>query len=407
MSPQRRALGALAAGHACADLCQGTVPALVPFLVHERGLTYGQTGLLVLVMSVTSSVLQPLLGLWADRREAPWAVPAGVAVGGVGVAGIGLASSFATMAAATAVAGLGIALFHPEGARRATRAAGARAAGGLSVFAVGGSAGFALAPVILTPAVLVAGLPGTVVVLVPTLAVALLLARTPPEAGVAPAPVGVVAAAPAADRPGPFALLAVVSSLRAGAYFGLQAFLAAALVARLGATPAEGNAALTVLLVAGAGATLVGGRLADSIGRRPVIVASLALTVPTLALAQIAPTPALAVAAAALVGAAVVSSYSATIVLGQELLPSRPSLAAGTTLGLAMGAGGLVVAALGPLADAAGPVTALWVVLTLPAAGALLARWLPKPTASPAADRRPPAPARRRPASDPSPPAAA
>lgn len=123
MSSGRRTLGTLAAGHACADLCQGAVPALVPFLVADRGLSYAQTGLLVLAMSVASSVLQPLVGLWSDRRGASWPVPAGVALAGTGIAALGVAGKFEQMAAAAAVAGLGVALFHPDGARRATGAA--------------------------------------------------------------------------------------------------------------------------------------------------------------------------------------------------------------------------------------------------------------------------------------------
>jgi MFS transporter, FSR family, fosmidomycin resistance protein len=374
VSADRRALTMLAAGHACADVCQGAVPALVPFLIAEGGLSYAQTGLLVLVMSLTSSVVQPLVGLWSDRHAANWTVPAGVALGGAGTAALGVAGSFGSMAAATAVAGLGIALFHPDGARRATVAAGSRAATGLSLFAVGGSAGFALAPVLLTPAVVLAGLPGTAILLVPTLLVAAALTRLPTAARAAAATTG---RRTGGDRRGAFVLLTLVASLRAGAYFGAQAFLAAALIARLDASTAAGNAALAALLTAGAAGTLAGGRLADLIGHRAVIVGSLGATVPALALTLAAPTPALTITAAALLGLTVVAGYSATVVLGQQLLVSRPSLAAGTTLGLAIGAGGLIVAALGPLADAAGPTAALWAIAGVAALGALVARGLP------------------------------
>jgi FSR family fosmidomycin resistance protein-like MFS transporter len=356
------------------------VPALVPFLITERGLSYGQTGLLVLAMSLTSSVVQPLVGLWSDRHAANWSVPTGIALGGTGIAALGAVDGIGWMAATTALAGLGIALFHPDGARRATVAAGERAATGLSLFAVGGSAGFALAPVLLTPAVLLAGLPGTAVLLVPTFLAAAALTRLPIARQPVPPPTDRRAGA---DRRGAFLLLALVASLRAGAYFGAQAFLAAALVTRLDVSTATGNAALTVFLVAGAAGTLAGGRLADRIGHRAVISGSLATTVPALALTVTAPTPALTVAAAALLGLTVVSSYSATVVLGQELLVSRPSLAAGTTLGLAIGVGGLIVAALGPLADAVGPTAALWALAGVAAIGALLASALPN-TAAPA-----------------------
>ncbi len=374
---RRGALATLAAGHACADLCQGAVPALVPFLVADRGLSYARTGLLVLVMALASSLLQPLVGLWADRVRAPRVVPAGVLLGGLGVTLLGQARGFGAMAAATALAGLGVALFHPEAARQATRAAGARAAGGLGGFAVGGSVGFALAPVLLTPAVLVAGPPATAVVLLPTLLVAVLLARLPVERPAAAGEDPRSTPADPPDRSGAFALLTLVASLRAAAYFGVQAFLAVSLIDRLGASQGAANGALTVLLVAGAAGTLVGGRLADARGRRPVIAVSLAATAPLLALTLLAPTLWLAVGAAALVGFAVVASYSPTVVLGQELLPRHASLAAGTTLGLAIGAGGLAVSALGPLADAAGPVAALWALLAFPLAGAVLARRLP------------------------------
>jgi FSR family fosmidomycin resistance protein-like MFS transporter len=228
--------------------------------------------------------------------------------------------------------------------------------------------------VLLTPAVLVAGLPGSAVVLVPTLAVAAALTRLPAPAR----PPAATVASTSADRPGPFALLTVVASLRAGAYFAALAFLAAALIARLGVSPATANGALTALLVTSAVGTLVGGRLADRVGHRAVIAGSLAATVLALAATLAAPTPALGVAAAALLGLVVGGSYSATVVLGQELLSARPTLAAGTTLGLAIGAGGLVVAALGPLADAAGPATALWAVAGLAAVGALLSLALPR-----------------------------
>ncbi len=373
MSADRRALATLAAGHACADACQGAVPALVPFLIAERGLSYAQTGALVLAMSITSSFVQPLAGLWSDRRSSGWSAPAGVALGGAGIAALGAAGSFWAMAAATAASGLGVALFHPEGARRATVAAGARAGTGLSLFAVGGSAGWALGPVLVTPAVLLAGPSGTAVLLVPTLLVAAALLRLPAGEETSTSAVGDTGG----DRPGAFLLLTAVACLRAGAYFGPQALLAAALVTRFDASAATGNAALTVFLVAGAAGNLTGGRLADRIGTRPVIIGSLVASVPALAATLASPSAALAVTAAGLLGFTVVAGYSPIVVLGQDLLGSRPTLAAGSTLGVAIGAGGLVAAALGPLADSAGPDSALWAVGGVAALGALLACGLP------------------------------
>ena len=363
----RRQLATLACGHACADFCQGAVPALVPFLVYRGGMDFKATGVLVLVMSIASSLLQPLIGARADRSSMAWAVPAGVALGGLGIAAVGVVDGFVPRVIAVAVAGLGVALFHPGGARRATRAAAERPGSGLGMFAVGGSAGFALAPALLTPSILAFGLNGTLVALVPALAVAALLTTTqdaPPKTSRQTGDTGL---------PGRFWLLVFVSSLRAGAYFGLQAFLAAALIDRLGVGTATGNAALTVLLVAGAFGTYLGGRLADRYGYELVLAVALGLTLPAVALIEVSPSPVLAFPAAALAGIAVVAGYTSTVVLGQRMLPRRETFAAGMTLGFAMGAGGLTVALLGPLADSAGPEAALWIsgglaALAVPAA---------------------------------------
>ncbi len=377
-------LARLAAGHACADFCQGAVPALVPFLITRRGLTFSDTGVLLLVMSFTSSLLQPFIGMWADRHHADWTIPAGVAIGGTGIAAVGFTTSLGATAVAVAVAGLGIALFHPAGAREATRAAADRPGAGLGLFAVGGSAGFALAPALLTPSILAFGLHGTLVALAPTLFIAAVLgggsdpAPSPVREGVRPS----AESLGPADRPKAFALLATVASLRAGAYFGLQGFVAASLIDRLDVSTGTGNAALTVMLAAGAVGTLIGGRLSDRIGHRTVLTAALLLTPAAIVLLQIAPTPAAAIPAAALCGALVVGGYTATVVLGQQLLPQHQTLAAGMTLGFAMGAGGLTVAALGPLADSAGPAAALWVCAGLSAVAAVLTRGLDAPPGS-------------------------
>ena len=210
-----------------------------------------------------------------------WAVPAGVALGGLGIGVLGVLDGFVARVIAVAVAGVGVALFHPGGAGRATRAAAGRPGSGLAMSAVGGSVGFALAPALLTPSVLAFGLNGTLVALIPALAVAALLTTpmTTADNHSRPATPGCPAASAADLR-----LL-----VRAGTYFGLQAFLAAALIERLGVGTATANAALTILLVAGGFGTYPGGRLADRYGYELVLTAALALTLPAVALIELSP----------------------------------------------------------------------------------------------------------------------
>jgi MFS transporter, FSR family, fosmidomycin resistance protein len=372
----RRALAALTLGHASSDLCQGAVPALLPFLIAERGYGYAAAAALVLAMTVASSIAQPLFGYLADRRPVGALMPLGVLVGGVGIAATGLVSSYALTLAAVAVSGLGVAAFHPEGARYANSVSGDRAAAGMSVFAVGGNAGFALGPLLVTPLVLALGLAGTAwLAILPALA-ALVLAvqgRRLTELRRAGAAAG---AGAGRDRWRPFARLAAVAAGRSGVYAGLQAFIALYLIEQLGASTAEGNAALTVMVVAGALGTLAGGRLADRLGRRTVVVGFLATLTPLLALLLLADTL-LAFPLLALIGFFCVGNFTVTVVMGQELLPGNVGVASGVTLGAAIGAGGLIAAALGVLADHAGLVAVMVAIAALPLPTLALALTLP------------------------------
>ena len=391
----RRALGALVAGHASVDFCQGGVAALVPFLVDRRGLSLTAASALLLVMSVFSSLVQPLFGIVADRRSGSWLMPAGVLVAACGIGMAGVVHPYAAIAGCVAVAGIGVAMFHPEGARAAGAAGGAdRSAASLSYFSVGGNTGFALAPALLTPAVLLFGLEGSLVALVPAAVVATVLIVVRPADRVPRTQRQVTGAH---DDWGQFSRVASIAALRTGVYFSLQAFAAVHIVRTFGTSEATGNAAVTAMLVAGAAGTLVGGRLADTPARqRLVLIAFLVVVAPSIALFLVAPSTVFAVVALVVVGFATIGNFSVTVAMGQRFLPTRPGLASGVTMGLAIGVGGAIAAALGPLADAAGTTAAIAVAgaLALPAVwlarstrrpGEAAAGWRGRPLAAPAA----------------------
>lgn len=379
----RRGLAALASGHAVADLCQGAVPALIPFLIAERGYSYGAVGALLLFVTVGSSIIQPAFGAVSDRLSLSWLMPLGVALAAIGIGLAGVAPSFGLTAAAVGIGGLGVAAFHPEGARYANYASGSRRGTGMSLFSVGGNAGFALGPILITPAVLVFGLSGTLIVAVLPLMVAVFLAFELPKLKTRTADAAAESAArvKAADRSeddwGAFGLLTTVVSVRSGIYFGLQSFAPIWFIKEYGASEGTANIALAAMLVAGALGTLVGGRLVDRIGRRKVLVGSIITQIPLLIVFMLAPSYAVAAILLALIGFVTVMSFSVSVVMGQEYLPSRLGIASGVTLGFAIGVGGVAAALLGWLADAAGLETVMWVVALLPFAGLGLALMLP------------------------------
>ncbi len=380
-SIDRRGIAVLATGHGFVDMTQGVVAALLPFMIVRRGYSYAEATTLVLAMTITSSVIQPLFGHLADRRSFPWMLPGGVLVAGAGIAAAGVVEGHLATLLVIAVAGLGVGVYHPEAARFANYVSGDHRASGMSLFAVGGNAGFAIGPVLVTPLVLAFGLAGTALLIVPALVIAAILVAARPRlrgavAEAAP-PAGDRAAPAEPDRWGPFALVASVASWRAAVYFGLQAFVPAFLIFRLGSSEALANVGLTVLLIAGAVGTLVGGVLGDRIGRRPVMVGSM-LLLPPLILLLLVSGPVTSFVLLAAIGAVCVGTFSTTVVMGQEYLPSRLGVASGVTLGASIGFGGVAAALLGQVADQISLSLVMIVIAALALPGLLSALLLPR-----------------------------
>ena len=374
----RRAMATLSLGHLFTDIAQGSIPALLPFLITKDHLNYAAVSALVLAATISSSVIQPAFGHISDRYSLPWLMPVGPALGGLGVALAGLAPTYGLTFAAVLLSGVGVAAFHPEGSRFANYVSGARRASGMSLFSVGGNVGFALGPVLVTPLMVAFGPPGTVFVIIPTSIMAAVLAIELPRLRRFRSDVakGRVQRGDHDEAWGPFTLLAGVIALRSFVYFGFVTFIPLYFVRSLDTSKALGNTALSVMLFGGALGTLCGGPLADRFGRRTVLAASM-LLLPPLIVAFLLASPGLAIGVAGLAGAATVATFAVTIVMGQEYLPGRLGVAAGVTIGLSIGLGGIGAPLLGLLADAHGlravfetmavlPLLALILVLALP-----------------------------------------
>jgi MFS transporter, FSR family, fosmidomycin resistance protein len=384
----RRSMAVLSGGHTFTDMGQGAIPAMLPFLIAGRGYSYAAASALVLAATVCSSIVQPVFGAASDRRSLPWLMPGGLALTGIGLGLAGIAPTYGLTFAAIMVSGLGVAAFHPEASRFANYVSGARRATGMSLFSVGGNAGFALGPIVVTPLVLAFGLPGMLVAGLLPILMAVAVARELPRLR-SFGPGGAAAGAPrddvhVPDQWGPFARLAAAVGVRSIVYFGLGTFVPLYFVAELGATKGEANTALAVMLVAGALGTLIGGRLADRIGRKPVFAVS-TLSLCPLILAFLAADRALAVVLLAVIGAMIIATFSVTVVMGQEYLPNRIGIASGVTLGLAIGVGGLGAAALGIVADHAGLTTTMHIIAVTPLLASALALSLPRARTAPLA----------------------
>jgi FSR family fosmidomycin resistance protein-like MFS transporter len=373
----RGAMATLSGGHLAVDFASGAVPALLPFFVLEFDLSYTRTAILMLAVLVSSSLVQPLFGLLSDRRGAMWLLPGGIAVGGLGIGLAAVAPRYELVVLLVFAGGIGIAAYHPEGAKFAAYASGRKRASGMSYFNIGGNTGYALAPIVVTPLVLWLGLEGGLLAMAPVLVIAVVLLRSVGNlASLAPDRT-TRAAARGVDDVRATTILGLVIGLRSVAWFGLLTFVPLWVVDQ-GGTEGEGNRTLSLMLVAGAAGTLLLGPVADRIGlRRTLLVTQIAL--PPLIVAFVAVGGAAGTVALMLVGLCVVGTFGVTMVLSQLYLPRHVGMASGLSVGLSMGLGGVAAVALGAVADAVDLETALYVAAAAPALGAVLCLALPRP----------------------------
>ena len=369
----------LASGHLGTDFANGALPALLPFLVDRFGLTYTLAATLMLASTVSSSLVQPLFGLWSDRRGAIWLLPAGVGLAGLGIALAADAPSYSSCLVLVVLSGIGVAAYHPEGSKFAAYASGRRRASGMSAFSVGGNVGFALGPIVATPLVLAFGLRGGLLLALPCLAIAGgLVAGTRFLGTFVPDREARERSGEGRDRHGAMALLLGVIAFRSLAWFGLVTFVPLWEVS-LGHSKAHGNRLLSLMLLAGAIGTVVAGPAADRLGRRPILIGSLVATGPLIAV-FIAVGGVPGAIALMLVGACVIGTFGVTMVMSQEYLPRHIGMASGLSVGLSIGLGGIAAVALGALADAVDLRAALWVCAAAPLAALAFGILLPSST---------------------------
>lgn len=373
----------LCLGHLATDLSQGALPALLPFLIAEYGLTYAAAGVIVFATNIASSVVQPLFGHLADRHPSPWLLPSGIVLAGAGLAASGFVPSYACILPAVMVSGIGVAAFHPQGARIVNQVSGNQKAMAMSFFGVGGTLGFALGPGLITAAVLAWGLAGTAVLALPAGIMAAVLAwhlqTALPEGAAGGAGRPADAPTGARDAWGPFSRLTAAVIGRAILFFGLNTFIPLYWINVLGQSKAVAATALTVFALAGVAGNLLGGRLSDRFGPTRIAAWGFCAMVPLMPILLTVKSVPVALVLLTLIGFALSASYSPMIILGQAYLPNHVGLSAGVTLGLSITLGGVATPFLGRIADAYGLWTTLAVLACLPLPSTVLALTLSRP----------------------------
>lgn len=382
---KRGHIGLLCAGHMVTDINQGALPAMLPFLISGRHLSYAAAASLIFAANFSSSIVQPLFGYFADKISIPWIMPLGMLLAGLGLAIAGYASNYWLIFAAVAASGIGIAAFHPRAAQLANSISGEKKATGVSIFTSGGNIGFALGPILTTPLLLVFGLKGSIFLLLPVLIVSIIFITQLPyllqkeKEETSKKIKRTVLQTPVKDEWNSFLKLMGPITCRSITFFGLNTFLPLYFIHVLNQSKTMGSAALTILLVMGAIGTLIAGRLADYYGQRNVVKVGFGILIPLLIIFVNLHSPLTSMILLIPIGLTLFAPFSPMVVLGQKYLPNHMGLASGVTLGLAVSIGGVVAPLLGWISDSYGIRQALSCLTILPVIATIIAFILPKP----------------------------
>jgi FSR family fosmidomycin resistance protein-like MFS transporter len=367
--------------HMLNDIMQSLLSAIYPMLKDDFALDYGQIGLLTLCFQVTASLLQPVVGIYTDRRPLPKSLPIGMGSTFCGLILLAFAPTYPLLLVGASLIGIGSAIFHPEASRVARMASGGKFGLAQSLFQVGGNFGTSIGPLLAAFIVVPLGRPSVAAFcLLAALgifilgrisrwyATALTAAKSrKPADRTLPLPKGRIATA--------LVVLAFLTFTKNIYTASISSYYTFYLIETFSLSTQQSQMMLFLFLAAMAAGTILGGPIGDRIGSLAVIWVSILGVLPfTLALpfANLFWTGILSVA----IGLILASAFPAIVVFAQELLPGRVGMVAGIFFGFAFGMGGIAAAVLGTMADRYGIAFVYQVCAWLPAMG-LLTIFLP------------------------------
>jgi MFS transporter, FSR family, fosmidomycin resistance protein len=362
----------LSLAHMVTDIYLPVITTMLPLLILTYGYSYFLAGLLVTSYNITSSLTQPLFGWASDRLGFQIHIAVSLLISGVFISLMGLTGNYPLLLFFAALAAIGHSSFHPAALSLVSRIASNLNRGKItSIFVVGGNLGYAIGPLLAGAAIAYAGLPGTVLLIIPALVMAVILRWFVPPVKME----GKEQAAPRASVSGHAArktllVLFSASTLRAWAAFTAIAFLPLYLIG-LGYSLFSANLLISLMLLAGVASQIIGGIISDRWGRKEFVITGLLLSIPVFILFLLT-SGVLQIACLILFGLTLWSSFAITVAMSHEIMPDQIGLTSGLMIGVAIGAGGIGVAVSGLVADAFSLQAALMMLPVLIAAAAIL-----------------------------------
>lgn len=344
--------------HFLNDMIQSIIPSIYPILKEKFQFSFAQIGLITLVFQMTSSILQPFTGLYADKHPRPYALSVGMCFTLLGLLVLAFANHFLLILLAVSVVGLGSSIFHPTASRATQMASGGRKSFAQSIFQVGGNGGSALGPLLAALIILPFGQHAIAWFALAALLAALIMVRlgTWYKARiqyVVKHPQKPVGLNTHISRRAKYGALAILILLVFSKYFYtscITSYFTFFLIDKFGVSVKASQLFLFVFLAAFAIGTVAGGMLGDKFGRKYVIwfsilgAAPFSLAMPYLNLP-------LTIVCTFMAGLIIASAFSSIVVYATDLMPDKIGMISGVFFGLMFGLGGLGSAFFGWLAD--------------------------------------------------------
>lgn len=368
--------------HCINDFGQGSLAALIPFFIANFGLNYYQSASIIFCNTVVASIAQPILGYVADRWRVPWFIPVGFTVTLVSISAIALASSYEMILALSLIAGIGAALFHPEAALLVNRTQSNELGNAMGRFAVGGSAGFALGP-LLAGGVYVFGAQFlwvfTAIALIGVLLYVYAFTGSAATDVVGESKSSAKSTNTGANDWVSFGKLFFVIASRSILFSVLSIFIPILYITVINGEASASSLALTMYFAMGAVLTYMGGALSDKLGFLKTVRLGNLIFLPSVLVFIFVPNIWGFFGAMIPMAFGVFSQYGPITVLGQKYLAKNAGFASGITLGLGITLGGLVAPYVGHIADIYDVQTALMTLIPVGLMGLLMSFWLKEP----------------------------
>ena len=368
--------------HCINDFGQGSLAALIPFFIANFGLNYYQSASIIFCNTIVASIAQPILGYVADRWRVPWFIPVGFSITLVSISAIALATSYEMILALSLIAGLGAALFHPEAALLVNRTQSNELGNAMGRFAVGGSAGFALGP-LLAGGVYVFGAHFlwvfTAIALIGVLLYVYAFTGSAATDVVGESKSSAKSTNTGANDWVSFGKLLFVIASRSILFSVLSIFIPILYITVINGEARASSLALTMYFAMGAVLTYMGGALSDKLGFLKTVRLGNLIFLPSILVFIFVPNIWGFFGAMIPMAFGVFSQYGPITVLGQKYLAKNAGFASGITLGLGITLGGLVAPYIGHLADIYDVQTALMTLIPVGLMGLLMSLWLKEP----------------------------